>query len=97
MTTSLRCGSGLLVACLLTSAQAAEYSPDQFLFGDWNGARTRLHEAGVDLQITYVNELARNTQGGGDHTSTYADQRCSMRRWTWTNCSAGPALVCTSR
>ena len=38
MTTSLRCGSGLLVACLLTSAQAAEYSPDQFLFGDWNGA-----------------------------------------------------------
>lgn len=74
MTTSLRCGSGLLVACLLTSAQAAEYSPDQFLFGDWNGARTRLHEAGVDLQITYVNELARNTQGGGDHTGTYADQ-----------------------
>ena len=74
MTISLRFGSGLLAACLLTSAQAAEYSPDQFLFGDWNGSRTRLHEAGVDLQITYVNELAWNTQGGDDHTGTYADQ-----------------------
>ncbi len=74
MTTSLRFGSGLLAACLFTSAHAAEYSPDQFLFGDWNGSRTRLHEAGVDLQITYVNELAWNTQGGDDHTGTYADQ-----------------------
>ncbi len=74
MTISLRFGSGLLAACLFTSAQAAEYSPDQFLFGDWNGSRTRLHEAGVDLQITYVNELAWNTQGGDDHTGTYADQ-----------------------
>ena len=74
MTISLRFGSGLLAACLFTSAQAAEYSPDQFLFGDWNGSRTRLHEAGVDLQITYVNELAWNTQGGDDHTGTYSDQ-----------------------
>jgi porin len=74
MTTSLRFGSGVLAVCLFTSAQAAEYSPDQFLFGDWNGSRTRLHEAGVDLQITYVNELAWNTQGGDDHTGTYSDQ-----------------------
>ena len=71
---TLRFGSGVLAACLFTSAQAAEYSPDQFLFGDWNGSRTRLHEAGVDLQITYVNELAWNTQGGDDHTGTYSDQ-----------------------
>lgn len=74
MTTSLRFGSGLLAACLLTPAHAADYSPDQFLLGDWNGARTRLHEAGVDLQFTYVNELAYNTQGGAEHTGTYADQ-----------------------
>ena len=74
MTTSLRFGSGILAACLITSAHAAEYSPDQFLFGDWNGSRTRLHESGVDLQITYVNELAWNTQGGDDHTGTYSDQ-----------------------
>ena len=51
MTISLRFGSGLLAACLFTSAQAAEYSPDQFLFGDWNGSRTRLHEAGVSTQV----------------------------------------------
>ncbi|WP_213663466.1 carbohydrate porin [Stutzerimonas stutzeri] len=74
MTTSLRFGSGLLAACLFTAAHAADYSPDQFLLGDWNGNRTRLHEAGVDLQITYVNELAWNTQGGDDHTGTYSDQ-----------------------
>ena len=65
---------GLLSACALPGAHAASYSPNNFLLGDWNGERTRLHEKGVDFQLTYVNELAYNTQGGDEHKGTYSDQ-----------------------
>ncbi|MEX5669645.1 carbohydrate porin, partial [Pseudomonas neuropathica] len=41
---------GLLSACVLPGAHAASYSPNNFLLGDWNGERTRLHEQGVDFQ-----------------------------------------------
>lgn len=75
MTTCLRLTGGLLAAGLLSTAHATTpYSTDQFLLGDWGGSRTRLHEAGVDLAITYVHELAYNTQGGDEHRGAYADQ-----------------------
>lgn len=41
-------GVGLLGACALPLAQADSYSPANFLFGDWQGQRTLLHEQGVD-------------------------------------------------
>ncbi|NVZ17591.1 MULTISPECIES: carbohydrate porin [unclassified Pseudomonas] len=67
-------GVGLLSACVFSSAHAQGYSPNNFLLGDWNGERTRLHDQGVDFQLTYVNELAYNTQGGEEHKGTYSDQ-----------------------
>ncbi|QXZ17163.1 carbohydrate porin [Pseudomonas sp. AO-1] len=66
--------AGLLGACVLPCAHASSYSPNNFLLGDWGGERTRLHQQGVDFQLTYVNELAYNTQGGQEHKGTYSDQ-----------------------
>ncbi|BCX67686.1 carbohydrate porin [Pseudomonas izuensis] len=74
MTRKYRVAAGLLSVCACAGAQAADYSPSNFLLGDWNGERTRLHEQGVDFQLTYVNELAYNTQGGDEHKGTYSDQ-----------------------
>lgn len=74
-------GVGLLGACALPLAQADSYSPANFLFGDWQGQRTLLHEQGVDLQFTYVNELAYNTQGGEQHKGTYSDQLMADARF----------------
>jgi porin len=55
-------------------AQADTYEPRSFLLGDWGGTRSQLHDEGVDFLVTYVNELAYNTQGGDRHKGTYADQ-----------------------
>lgn len=74
MTRKYRVAAGLLSVCACAGAHAADYSPNNFLLGDWNGERTRLHEQGVDFQLTYVNELAYNTQGGDEHKGTYSDQ-----------------------
>lgn len=81
MTRSTLIGVGLLGVCALQQAQADNYSPGNFLFGDWQGQRTRLHEKGVDLQFTYVNELAYNTQGGAQHKGTYSDQLMADARF----------------
>lgn len=81
MARSTLIGVGLLGACALPLAQADSYSPASFLFGDWQGQRTRLHEQGVDLQFTYVNELAYNTQGGEQHKGTYSDQLMADARF----------------
>lgn len=81
MTRTTLIGVGLLGVCALQQAQADNYSPGNFLFGDWQGQRTRLHEQGVDLQFTYVNELAYNTQGGVQHKGTYSDQLMADARF----------------
>ncbi len=70
-TTALLC-TQLALAC--SYAQAEAYDPAAFLLGDWNGARTQLHDNGIDFSFTYTNELAYNTQGGDEHKGTYADQ-----------------------
>jgi porin len=51
---------------------AAEAEP--WLLGDWDGARTRLKERGIDFQFGYTNEIAYNATGGTHSTARYADQ-----------------------
>lgn len=49
-------------AIMPATAQTADASP--WLLGDWNGARHRLQQAGVDLQLGWTNEVEHNTSGG---------------------------------
>jgi porin len=51
----------------------AEESP-QGLFGDWGGARRSLVDHGIDLQLSYINELAHNVRGGRTEETADADQ-----------------------
>jgi len=44
------------------------------LTGDWNGARQRLYDQGVDIGLDYLGEFAHNTSGGIRQTDAYADQ-----------------------
>jgi porin len=39
-------------------------APVPWLFGDWDGARTRLSNAGIDFQFGYTSEIAGNATGG---------------------------------
>jgi porin len=52
----------------------AAMDPSPWLFGDWNGERTRLKDQGIDFQFGYTGEFAYNAQGGIDQKSGYADQ-----------------------
>ena len=46
----------------------------QGVFGDWGGLRTDLSDRGIDLEVSYINEFAANTQGGTGREAAYADQ-----------------------
>ena len=64
-----------LAACLaLGTTACAHASGENTLTGDWHGARTRLHEQGIDLSADYVGEWLRNTTGGTRDATAYADQ-----------------------
>lgn len=56
------------------AAAKAQASDASHVFGDWNGARGKLQARGVDLLVTYVNEIAANSQGGRRREASYADQ-----------------------
>jgi porin len=45
-----------------------------WLFGDWNGERTRLKERGIDFQFGYTSEVAYNATGGVREDAAYTDQ-----------------------
>ena len=48
------------------------YPKEDFLTGDWGGGRSKLHEAGIDLGLTYTAEPAALLSGGYDEgSSTY--------------------------
>jgi porin len=49
-------------------------APVPWLLGDWNGARTRLLNAGIDFQFGYVSEVAGNATGGQRQQVAYTDQ-----------------------
>lgn len=73
---------GMLFGVGGASAKAAELAgegqaatmPVPWLLGDWDGARTRLKNAGVNFQFSYVGEAAGNATGGHDRQVAYADQ-----------------------
>jgi porin len=45
------------------------------MLGDWNGSRSELSDQGVDLEFSYLSEIAGNVHGGiSHHTARYADQ-----------------------
>jgi porin len=47
-----------------SSGSAADYWTDRsYLFGDWNGERTKLENAGIVLNLFYVNDLLMDTRG----------------------------------
>jgi porin len=48
------------------------YPQENFLTGDWGGGRSKLHEAGIDLRLSYTAEPAALLSGGYDEgSSTY--------------------------
>ena len=49
-------------------------TPVPWLFGDWDGARTRLLNAGIDFQFGYTSEIAGNATGGQRRQAAYTDQ-----------------------
>ena len=66
----------LLVALAAASgtAVADESSPSEGLLGDFGGARTRLYQRGIDLQLSYFAEPAYNVSGGTAHLLRSAGQ-----------------------
>ena len=57
----------LTIVATVSPAVADESSPSEGVTGDWGGARTRLYQRGVDLQLSYFVEPAYNVTGGTDH------------------------------
>lgn len=53
---------------------AAPSEPSPWLLGDWNGARTRLKDRGIDFQFGYTGEFGYNASGGTRNDATYTDQ-----------------------
>jgi len=78
--------AGLLMAGLGLSATVAHAQQDdmksdyssmstsKYLFGDWNGERTRLEEKGVTFDLGYGGEAAHNYSGGDREITRYTDQ-----------------------
>jgi porin len=69
-----------LIALLAVTLSASVLGPahaddsSQHLLGDWGGIRGALAYHGVDLQLSYVNEVAGNVRGGDRRETVYADQ-----------------------
>ena len=66
--------TAVLAISACAGVHAEDFSPSNYLLGDWNGARRDLHEQGVDFNFTYTNEYAYAAHGGDNHSSAYADQ-----------------------
>ncbi|RUM44508.1 MAG: hypothetical protein DSY80_04325 [Desulfocapsa sp.] len=61
--------AGLL--CLTATVNVNAYSFDDNLTGDWGGNRSTLHDAGVDIGLSYTAEPAASVSGGYKTGSTY--------------------------
>jgi porin len=57
-----------------TGGTSPASTPVPWLFGDWDGARTRLLNAGIDFQFGYTSEVAGNATGGQRRDVAYTDQ-----------------------
>lgn len=64
----------LLAAPLLAGATDSEHFPtSEYLTGNWDGARDRLKEKGVDALFHYTTETFYNLHGGEETGGTYTD------------------------
>jgi len=61
-------------AALAALPAHADDTPPAWLFGDWNGERTRLRDQGIDFQFGYTGEIAWNASGGSRSDAAYTDQ-----------------------
>lgn len=66
----------LALALLAACTTAAFATPPDYaattLTGDWGSARTRLHDAGIELGLAYYGDAAGNLTGGTRHATAYA-------------------------
>jgi porin len=67
-------GHAAYAADLTIPGDGTSPAPVPWLLGDWNGARTRLLNAGIDFQFGYVSEVAGNATGGQRQQVAYTDQ-----------------------
>jgi len=73
---ALKIGSVLLAVAAAVGTAAAAEKPksiweQETLTGDWNGARTSLKDRGIDIQLTYINEVLSVLRGGIDRRASY--------------------------
>ncbi|WP_458068535.1 carbohydrate porin [Rhodanobacter sp. BL-MT-08] len=68
-------GLGLGMGLAAPQAHAADdLTTSPYLFGDWNGERTRLADEGVTFNLGYGGEAAHNFTGGTRSLTRYTDQ-----------------------
>lgn len=73
---AFRLGAALLGIAWVAGAATAADAPKSIweqdtLTGDWNGARTALKNRGLDIQLTYINEVLDVIHGGIDRRASY--------------------------
>jgi len=63
----------LILTFLLALPVSPAMADGDTLTGDWNGARKRMAEKGVSLDISYIGDYGTNLSGGASTGSTYLD------------------------
>jgi porin len=56
------------------STDTSSMATSKYLFGDWNGERTRLADEGINFDFGYGGEAAHNFTGGTSQLTRYTDQ-----------------------
>lgn len=64
---------GWVLCCMPPTAIATDFSTDDYLTGNWGGARDRLQQQGIDARLHYTTEPMYNVAGGEDRGGTYTD------------------------
>ncbi len=76
-TTGLTCKglASVAIACAMAAYGPRAWADgDAHLSGDWNGARTRLSEKGIEFTLGYDTQLGHNIRGGTRSVTRYDDQ-----------------------
>ena len=82
--------AGCVIATSGNAIAADQDYANTTLTGDWNGARQRLYDQGIDFGVDYLGEFAHNSSGGIRRTDAYADQIHVhaafdfQKLWGWT-------------
>ena len=63
----------MTILALADCGRVRAEAPPQGL-GDWGGLRTFLTDHGVDLTLSYINEVATNVRGGASDQTQDAEQ-----------------------